>query len=284
MSGPNHPTLREMTETVCIVAHREDTAKLESALKDEGFGVRIYRGPYTDAQLGYSAAMRCLVNHANVWKSVAAGEFGTKPVVVVEADFVPVRRFGRVPSPLPQAPANPSVGFAYLYSGGSIIYGIDAEGYPFGHGSTMVAYMLTSNAALQLLTFFDAEIRKNPTGRYAPFDTYLGIYLRKSCGILNYLPRYQLGEHGGIAQKEHFLNNLRPWHQADVLHRSLVFLPDYAAGSRLRYLLVRARAYCRGWVRLALGKQYDPRYINRATAKGRWYLAWYCLGRLLRAL
>lgn len=271
--------LQELTRKVHVVAHKEDTSTLEKSLIAQGLHVLVHRGPYHGEQHRYSAQMKCLVNHANVWRAVAAGNV---PAIVLEADFIPVRRFSEQWSPLPNVPDDASVGFAWLYSAGSILYGFDVHGFPHGHGNTTVAYVLTPRVAAILLDFYDREITRNEAGTYSQWETYLGIFLRKEMGILNHIPIYQYGEHGGLPQPEHLRQGIRAWHQADVLLGPLAFLPGYAQNKMVRYMYFRLRAITRGWVRLFLLRFYDPRYINDDTTRGKAAMAWFSVARLLR--
>jgi hypothetical protein len=272
-------SLIEITDKVFVVAHKRDTSLLEEVLTQQGFTVRVQRGPYTTEQEDYSAQLKCMVNHANVWRQVA---LGTEPAIVVEDDFVPVKSFAGRTSPMPNVKDDAAAGFAWLYSAGSILYGFDKYGFPHGHGNTTVAYMLTPPVARMLLKFFERETAKVADGRYSPWETYLGIYLRKEQGVLNYIPIYQFGEHGGIPNPEHSVQGVRAWHQADVLMATLAFSPQYAQGRPIRYLAYRSRAYARAWARLLLLRFYDPRYINADTTRGRMAMAWFSITRLLK--
>ena len=272
-------SLRDVCSTVYIVAHKEDISDLVSCLGMNGFSVQIQRGPYSAEQEAYDSQIKCLINHSNVWRRVAEGR---ETCIVVEADFVPVEDFGSAPSPMPDDTDRPEAGFCWLYSAGSILYGFDRDGFPTGHGNTTVAYMLTPRVASMLMKFVERELSRADPGKYSRWETYLGVYLRWECGILNYFPTYCYGEHGGISQSEHTRAGGRAWHQADMLLGRLAFLPAYADGSRLRYFAIRARAYLRGWVRLALLRFYDPRYVNSDSQKGRIAMAWYSCARLLR--
>jgi hypothetical protein len=275
----NRAKLIEMTNQVFVVAHKEDTSPLEIALLAQGFNVHVQRGPYNAEQQRYSSQMKCLVNHANVWRRVASGN---KSVIVLEADFVPVREFSTRYSPMPNDMMDKSVGFAWLYSAGSILYGFDKHYFPHGHGNTTVAYMLSPQAAKFLLYFFERETRKVIDSSYVAWETYLGIYLRKECGILNYIPIYQYGEHGGLPQPEHRQAGVRPWHQADILLGKLEFMPHYARKNLIRYFFFRARSYARGWVRVFLLRYYNPRSINSDTTLSRYQMAWFSIARLLK--
>lgn len=269
----------KMTDQLYIVAHKEDTSKLEAALTDQGFKVRVQRGPYSAKEKKYSSAIKCLVNHGNVWRQVANGD---QPAIVVEADFVPVIKMAERISPMPFDSSDQSIGFAWLYSAGTTLYGFDQHGFPHGHGNTTVAYMLTPQVAAMLLDFFKREETKFSVGSYSNWETYLGIYLRKERGVLNYIPVYCYGEHGGIPQSEHIKQGIRAWHQADILLDKLEFLPGYANGKRWRYVLFRGRSIIRGWVRLLSLRFYDPRYINDDSKKDWVEMGWFSFIRLLR--
>jgi hypothetical protein len=274
-------SLIEFTDQVFVVAHKEDTSRLERALIDSRFQVKVQRGPYTNQQTGWSSAMKCFANHANVWREISHEPDSW--AIVVEADFVPVRNFGSRIAPLPYA-QDASVGFAWLYSAGSTLYGFCKYHFPHGHGNTTVAYMLSGRVASLLLEFFDREVSKNTDGRYVGWETYLGIFLRREKGVLNYIATYQMGEHGGVPQLEHERNGVRSWHQADALLAGLEFLPTYARGSLAGYSAYRLRAIVRGWLRLFTGRFFDPRHINHDTSRGRFYMMVYSLGRLLRLI
>ena len=269
----------ELTDLVFVVAHNEDTLRLESALENQGFRVHVQRGPYTPIQERFSRQLKCLINHANVWRQVAVGG---RPTLVFEADFVPVSNFAQRWSPLPNRLNDDCVGFAWLYSAGSILYGFDCDDFPHGHGNTMVAYVLTPRVAKILLAFFDREMERTPGGTYANWDSYLGIYLREEHNIFNYIPVYQFGEHGGTPQPEHARQGVRAWHQADVLLDSLEYVPPYARGRLWLYALYRFRSYARGWARLVLGRFYHPRRINDDTTRSRFSMLLFSIGRMLK--
>jgi hypothetical protein len=275
---PSSSRLIDLCQTVFVVAHKENTARLESTLRAQGFEVTVQRGPYTKEQEQFAAATRCLINHAHVWAAVAQSG---RPAIVVEADFVPVTHFADRPPPLPDLD-QPASGFAWLYSAGSTLYGFDPQGFPHGHGNTTVAYMINPRVAAVLMEFYEREMARNPTGRYVQWETYLGIFLRKERGVLNYIPTYQYGEHGGVGSKEHSRAGIRGWHQADVLMGPLSFTPDYAIGSRMRYAAIRARAVVRAWARLVLLRFFDPRYVNSDSSRGRVAMASFSILRLLR--
>ena len=117
-------------------------------------------------------------------------------------------------------------------------------------------------------------------GAYRPWETYLGIFLRKERGIRNYFTTRQYGEHGGLANPEHRQSGARAWHEADVLAGRLAFLPAYAKGSRALYRLRRLRGWSRGFLRLVTARFYDPRFVNAGRARGRAEMAWFAIWRL----
>jgi len=280
-------TGRESLSRVCreafIIAHKEDTTQLDRFLSREGFQVRVFRGPYTDEQRRFSAQMQVLVNHANAWRHASQSHF---PTIIMEADFVPCTGFSSLPLPFRWSPTCSEPKFGWLYSPGSILYGIDADGFPHGHGNTTVAYVVTPLAARALLEFYEKEIKTAQPGEYRLWDTYLGIFLRWERGILNYIPIYQYGEHGGIPNKGHKNRGLkdwgkvRGWHQADVLWNKLSFLPMYARGSYLLYGLFRIRGRVRGWVRLLTLRFFNPRDMNADSTRGPSYMLALSIARL----
>ena len=154
-------------------------------------------------------------------------------------------------------------------------------GFPFGHGNTTVAYVLTPATARHLIAFAERELSSADAGGYRLWETYLGIYLRKEAGVLNHIPVYQYGEHGGMMNAEPQAAGIRGWHQADVLWRRLAFLPAYAEGSQVRYRLIRLRGWLRGVARVITLRFFDPRYINPHTSRGRVPMAGLTISRLL---
>lgn len=262
---------------VIVVAHKEDTARLRETLEQDGFSVEEVRGPYTEEELVFSRNVRCLINHGKAWATAAKR---SKPTVIVEADFVPVVGFGRLPMPIPPGPS-PAGRFGWLYSAGSILYGIDEYGLPHGHGNTTVAYVVDAPGALALLEFLARETSRPDPGAYRPWETYLGIFLRKERSVRNYFVPKQYGEHGGVANREHGRAGARAWHEADILAGRLAFLPAYARGSTVRYRLRRIRGWFRGFARLLTLRFYDPRYVDADSARGRVAMAWHSVRRLL---
>jgi hypothetical protein len=246
-TGPGR-ALRVVSSGVVIVAHDEDTVPLRTTLIAEGFSVNEVRGPYNSEQLNFSAIIRCLINHANAWRIAANRD---RPTIIVEADFVPVKRFGDLLVPVPVDKLNYSL--AYLYSVGPQVWDLAGTNVARGHGGGTVALLVPPRVASLLLQFFDEELMANPLGKYSPFDTKIGYWL-KDRGVESFIPYRHYGEHGGIANPEHGIMSVGGPHQADALQGKLAFLPLYARGSVLRYWKTRVRARIWGILRLISGR------------------------------
>jgi hypothetical protein len=271
---PTVPTLREASSGVIIVAHNENTIQLRQALQAEGFMVDEVRGPYTPEQTRYSAIMRCFVNHANAWRLAALRE---QPTIVVEADFVPVRGFGRLPAPMVPGRADTFLG--YLYACGPQVWDLARPDLARGHAGGMVALLIPPKVAALLLEFFEEEIAVNPLGYYSPFDSKVGFWL-KARGVESYLTYRHYGEHGGIPNAEHARAGLGRPHQADVLQGELAFLPMYAYGSRMKLWSRRARARAWGMLRLLCGRYLAWHDYKRSHARR---ILRFAVGRFLIA-
>lgn len=275
----NTLSLLEWTSVVYIIRYREDVAQLRAELEREGFRVEICEGPYTSEQLTYSPSVQCLVNHAAAWAKIKASE---RPAIVIEPDFVPVREFGKQLAPMPFDPGYECVGMAWLYACGPIVYGADKYGFIHGHASSVAGCLITPKAASALLDFFARAMSRDTPGAYWPWDTELGVFLRRERHMYNYLPYYHLGEHGSDSRAEHRENGMKKnWHQADILAGRLAFLPKYANGSMQRFLRYRMRAHMWGWLRLLRLRYFHPRYYNHETAVSRLRLSAASLLRLL---
>jgi hypothetical protein len=273
-------TIASVCKEVLIITHKEDTQLLVQALLADGFQCRNISGPYTKEEETYSSVVQCFVNHKNAWLHAADSNC---PVIILEPDFVPVRGFGQLPLPFPWHEGSHEPRIGWLYSSGSILYGIDKNGYPYGHGNTTVAYIISSQTAKELLRFFEQDMARDDRGDYRAWDTYMGPYLRWKCGILNYIPIYQYGEHGGRINPAHRQMDAMfgGVHRADLLWGRLAFLPLYAEQSRLKYLWGRTIGLVRGWGRVVLLRFYDPRCINADTDRGKVYMAAVSIARML---
>ena len=256
---------------VYVVAHKEDTSKLEATLASEGFSVQVNRLSYTAQETKYSAAYRCLLNHMDVWARVQSdGE----PAIVVEADFVPVRGMARLPSPVPACRLHHSI--AWLYYGGGRLRGMDDEGYALGTAPTMVAILCSPAGAGCMLRFGRQECVAEKVGKYSTWDVQLAVDVRAH-GITVYLPFKSYGEHGGLGNTEHEKHGVRTHHRADVLWGRLAFLPAYAHGRLVTYWGTRLFYRCRGTLKLFAGRyipfremvgrpEYPAQLLARMTA------------------
>lgn len=267
---PGVRRIRAAASGVVIVAHKEDTTQLRTALLAEGLSVDEVRGPYTQEQQSYSK--RCMGNHANAWR-IAKSRL--QPTIVVEADFVPVKGFGSLPVPVPIDRLDKSLG--YLYSVGPEIWDLAGPDIARGHAGGTVALLIPQQVAELLLVFFEEELRRDPQGRYSPWDTQIGYWLMKR-GVESYIPFRQYGEHGGIGNPEHAKAGLGRAHRADALWGPLAFMPTYACGSLPRYW--RTRVWARVW---GVGRLAGLRILawHDFVRSNRPQMIRFALGRLL---
>lgn len=179
---PREPAVIDVIDTAYIIAHKEELQPLIQALASEGLQVEVIQGPYSEAQRTYSAALRCLVNHANAWRAlIAAG----RPALIVEADFVPVRGFGQLPLPCPVGGIDASL--IYLYACGPEFWDLVNDHIARGHSGGMVAYVVSPAVASLMLAFCAEELQQNPFGQDSAWDSVLGDWLKER-GIESYLP------------------------------------------------------------------------------------------------
>ncbi len=234
-----------------IIAYKEDTEELESTLKKEGLDPLVMRQQHQPEYKDYSPSYLCLLNHRSVWE-IAKNE--TKPTLIVEADFVPVIGFGKLPFPFNINQSD--VGVGWIYTCASQLYSVTPEGYGEGFSVSTVAYIVTPKAAEKLLEL-EAQKKENPGPKnYSSWDSELDNFLRDR-GLRNYIAFRNYGEHGGKPNLEHHERGLSKVHRADVLYGKLAFMPLYAEGEKNSHLqLLWARFYARlkGIGRLLLGK------------------------------
>lgn len=243
--------MRDRLGKTFIIAYKEDTDELESTLKKEGLDCQIMRQQHQPEYKEYSPSYLCLLNHKNVWE-IAQKE--TKPTLVIEADFVPVIGFGKLPFPFDIHQSD--VGFCWIYTCASQLYSVTPDGYGEGFSASTVAYIVTPKAAECLLEL-EAEKRENPgPKKYSSWDSELDNFLRKR-GFKNYIAFRNYGEHGGKPNLEHHQRGLSKVHRADVLYDKLAFTPIYLkdeANSNFKFLSARLKARMKGLTRLAVGK------------------------------
>jgi len=289
MRAPASPQLRAAVARVFIVAHHENTRRLEEELVSQGLAVSVLRQKHDAITREFSPNLRCLLNHASGWEIAARSE-GLS--LFVEADFTPCENFGDLPLPFDPA-LHGDAAWAYLYAGGPRIYAREVTGHLLAHACSTVAYVMSSRVAQMGLTYL-AELRKRHPDwrRYHAFDTELQWHLM-GYGARAYVPWRQLGEHGGIANLEHIgtgmgASRLRRLlarvgigknHYADALVGALAFPPEYSRGNYLRLVRVRFEGRATGLLRLLFGKTICP--IAPLSLGARLTLTWHGLRRLL---
>lgn len=243
---PPTTTVRAACGDSYLIRHREDIEELRRVLEEEGFRVQEVSGPYRPEMAEWSANTRCLVNHHNAWQRIAAG---SRPALVVEADFVPVIGLGSLA--IPCAAERLADSLVYLYVCGPQLW--DLDGGLRGHGGASVAYMVSPQVARRLIEYAEIEIFATTPEKYMGWDASVGFWLNRR-GVQTYLPYRDYGEHGGLPNPEHRQAGLRSHHRADLLAARLAFLPTYARGSWLRFGWIRARARGWGMARLVAGR------------------------------
>jgi hypothetical protein len=252
MKPINTPKLKDVVSAAFIIAHKEETTELETAMASEGFACEIVRGPYNVKELTYPSQIRCLINHANAWRKIVELD---GYAIVVEADFVPV--IGMSSLPLPFDPSLNNKSMAWLYSVGPVIYHVDPLTHAiYGHNAGTVAYVLDRTVAKEWLSLFEEEMEKS-FQNYRLWEVNMPIRLRREHGVLCYIPYKMYGEHGGKGNPEHKQNKNRAWHEADSLAGELHFMPTYGKKSRMIFILRRFRGKARGIYRFMMGKNFD---------------------------
>jgi hypothetical protein len=282
-SAPGTPQLAQCVGQTFILAYKEDTANLVSALTQAGLPCEVLRQVHQPGYDAYARSYLCLLNHRAAWERAAQI---TQPTLVVEADFVPVQGMGRLP--VSYNLADESFGIAWLYTCAPQVYRITEQGYGDGYSTAMVAYVITPRSAEVLLTYADQIAKEPGPTAYSPWDSGLDYYLRDR-GFTNYVPFRNYGEHGGISNPEHrkYVHRQRRLsgaHRADVLYGPLSFLPPYAqtsAGTLSRWDYFQGRLYGRvkGLGRLFLGKYLRVPVLR--SAEHPCPLAWFALRRQL---
>ncbi len=259
-------SLAESIEKTFIIAYKEPTEVLESALKQGGLNCEVLRQQHQPEYKDYSPSYLCLLNHKRAWE-IAMNE--SKPTLIVEADFVPVTGMGQLP--LPFNPMQENVGISWLYTCAPQVYSVSPDGYAEGFSVSTVAYILTPAAAKSLLEL-EAKIRENPGPKsYSSWDSTLDGFLRQR-KFQNYLPFRNYGEHGGKPNLEHQKNGLSKTHRADVLYGTLAFTPLYAEAGKnhqLQLISARIQARLKGIVRLAVGKYLRGTVLQNSSSPQR---------------
>jgi hypothetical protein len=270
------PILKDQIGQAFIIAYREQTDRLQTVLRQEGFRCEVLRQCASEHRQGDSPSYRTLLNHRRAWEQAAQA---SQPTLVVEADFVPVTGFGQLPLPFP--PDQNHVGIAWLYTCAPQLYSVCKDGYAEGYSSSMVAYVVTPESAPALIELADEIHQTIGPGAYSTWDSGIDPFLR-SRGFKNFIPFRNYGEHGGRPNPEHYKHGLSRVHRADVLYGKLAFMPLYALstsddlksessssgesmGDRLRLWGARSQARLKGLARLASGKYLRFKVVRRSS-------------------
>lgn len=243
--------LVDCIDKVFIIAYKEPTELLEEVLTSEGFKCEVLRQEEKAEYKNYSRSYLCLMNHRGAWERAAQD---SKPTLIVEADFVPVVGFGKLPLPFNLNQSD--VGISWLYTCAPQVYSVSKEGYAEGFSVSTVAYIVTPHSAQYLLDLASLVTRKYGATAYSSWDSTVDSFLRAK-KLKNYIPFRNYGEHGGLPNLEHHQNGLSKTHRADILYGKLAFCPLYASkekGSNFELLSARLFARLKGIARLASGK------------------------------
>ena len=249
--------LSQLVTCVYILAHTEDVAPLETALRLEGFSnILILRQQLKGPESRFTRIAKCLLNHEAAWRQCSQCN-GLQ--IVLEADFVPVVGFGRMTVPFPLELTGSAWGF--LYSSSQRVYEIVQNSYFRGHSAAPVATIMDSKVAAVLASFARNELDQcNPENYLNSWDVYIRIYAQHK-GVSTYIPFKSYGEHGGLPNPEHRLLGVTPGHRADNLWGVLHFLPAYAEGRLLKYRRVRFFARIKALLRLVTGNFVECQLI-----------------------
>ena len=248
-------------DKVLIIACKESTQQLQEVFIQEGFQCEVLRQENKPEFQNFSRSYLCLLNHCCAWKQAIQED---KPIIIVEADFVPVVNFSQLP--LPFNPDQTDVGISWLYTCAPQIYNISSHGYVEGFSTSAVAYIVTPQSAGYLLELAEEIREKVGETKYSTWDSNIDSFLRKR-KLKNYLPWRNYGEHGGLPNPEHSQNNLSNPHRADTLYGKLTFMPLYAVDQKpekLKFLTVRLQARIKGLGRLATGRFLRPKLIKQS--------------------
>jgi hypothetical protein len=246
-------TIRDAVKRAIVVCYKENVDQLAAALLDSGIPPIVQRGAYSAEDLRRPAAMRTFMNHRDAWKVASNADGYT---LICEADFVPCHDMGSLPVFWPLD--NPHA-WGYLYQGSPRILGVIGSGRHIrAHCAPLVAYVVNAKVADMMLRFFDWAAASQGLDNYFSFESWLQWNVMGQGGEA-YIPIKHYGEHGGLPNAEHKASGAvsrAGRHRADNLARPLAFLPQYAAGSRLRYAKERAMARA-----LGIGRLFSGRWI-----------------------
>lgn len=231
---------------ILIIAYKESTSQLEKVFTEAGFKCEVVRQEDKPEYQNFSRSYLCMMNHKRAWEKATQE---SKPTLIVEADFVPVVEFGKLP--LPFHPNQNDVGIAWLYTCASQVYSVSELGYAEGFSTSMVAYIITAKSAQYLIDFAEEIKVKQGGDIYSTWDSEVDSLLRAK-KLKNYIPFRNYGEHGGLPNPEHHKHGLSKTHRADILYGKLAFLPLYVTEENL--FLARLKARIKGIGRLVTGR------------------------------
>jgi hypothetical protein len=260
-------TIRDVVGQVIVLAYKEDVRPLLAALERERLPASVQRIEYSEKELGYALSSRTLLNHRLAWEKAADLPGYT---LICESDFVPCRGLGDFPVFWPESNVR---AWGYLYQGSPRLLALSDDRPPYlrAHVSPLVAYAVNATVAKILLDFFDHLAATSDLSRYSVFDAYLQWFVTGKGGAA-YMPWRHYGEHGGLPNREHAaIGKLSQGgeHHADNLMAELHFLPQYARGSTLRFLLVRAKWHLLGIARLLSGRWIIPTDVYELSFRDR---------------
>lgn len=251
---------------VLIIAYKESTEQLEEVLTKEGFQCQVLRQETKPEFQDFSRSYLCLLNHRRAWEKATQV---SQPTIIIEADFVPVVGFGKLPLPFNLYQGD--IGISWLYNCAPQVYNVSPDGYAEGFSTSTVAYIVTPQSARYLQELAEEIREKVGASNYSTWDSNIDSFLR-SKKLKNYIPWRNYGEHGGLPNPEHRQNNLSKTHRADVLYDKLAFTPMYAAGKKsgkLEFLAVRLKARFKGIARLVTGRFLRVKVIQGSKTPAR---------------
>ena len=260
-------TIRDVVRQAIVLAYKEDAQPLLTALEEERLPASLQRITYTPQELTYALNSRTLLNHRLAWEKAAQLPGYT---LICESDFVPCRGLGDFPVFWPQTNAR---AWGYLYQGSPRLLWL-SEGRPAylrAHASPAVAYVVNATVAGMMLGDFEHLSSTQDLSQYFSFETFLQWHLMGK-GAAAYMPPRHYGEHGGLPNKEHAAIgklNHGGEHHADNLMSQLRYLPQYARGSRLRFLVVRTKWRLLGIGRLLSGRWIEPTNVYDLSFRDR---------------
>lgn len=258
--------LSSCIDKIFIIAYKEPTQLLEEFLTKEGFKCEVLRQEEKAEYKNFSPSYLCMMNHKRAWERAT---HVNQPTLIIEADFVPVVGFGKLP--LPFNPNQSDVGISWLYNCAPQVYSVSQEGYAEGFSTALVAYIVTPQSAKYLIEFAEEINRKQEATAYSSWDSNIESFLR-SKKLKSYIPFRNYGEHGGLPNPEHSQNGLSSAHRADVLYNKLAFLPLYATtekSSQLKFLIVRLQARLKGIARLTTGRFLRTKVVKNSSVPTR---------------